>query len=288
MGAARPVKGLGRTNVRKLISVLVSGAALLAQPAVAQTNMSSDGRTYKDGTTKGASSARRSQERAERNIPTCTRKLGSVAIVEPDTQWWRELNLGSPEAILKVFIQQSGCFTIVNRGRSMANRNMERAMADQGELQTGSNLGKGQVKAADYFLQPDIVTANRNSGGGGAGAALGAVGGLFGGFGRAVGGLAGGINVKKGEATVTLSVVNARTTEEEALTQGYARKTDVGFGGGAGYGWMGGFAAAGGAGYQDTAIGQIIVLAYLDAYTKLVTELGGLPTNAAAAAPIAR
>lgn len=263
---------------------------MAAMPASAQTNMSSDGRTYKDGTTKGASSARRGQERAERNIPTCTRKLGSVAIVEPDTQWWRDYNLGSPEAILKVFIQQSGCFTIVNRGRSMASRNLERAMADSGELQAGSNLGKGQVKTADYYLQPDIVTANNNSGGGGAGAALGAVGGLFGGFGRTLGGIAGGINVKKGEATVTLSVVNARTTEEEALTQGYARKTDVSFGGGAGGGLFGGgmFAAAGGAGYQDTAIGQIIVLAYLDAYTKLVTQLGGLPANAAAAAPIAR
>jgi hypothetical protein len=265
--------------VRTIISALAAGAAILAtvQPVAAQTNMSSSGKTYKDGTTKGASSARRDQERAERQIPVCTRKLGSVAIVEPDNQWWRELNLGSPEAILKVFIQQSGCFTIVNRGRSMASRNMERAMADSGELQAGSNLGRGQVKAADYFLQPDIVTANRNSGGGGAGAAIGALGGV-----------AGGINVKKGEATVTLSVVNARTTEEMALTQGYARKTDVSFGGGAGYGWWGGFAAAGGAGYQDTAIGQTIVLAYLDAYTKLVTQLGGLPTNAAAAAPVAR
>ena len=44
----------------------------------------------------------------------------------------------------------------------------------------------------------------------------------------------------------------------------------------------------GATGYQNTEIGQIIVLAYLDAYTKLVTELGGLPANAAAAAPQAR
>ena len=73
-----------------------------------------------------------------------------------------------------------------------------------------------------------------------------------------------------------------------ALTEGYARKTDIGFGGGAAGGWWGGFAAAGGSGYQNTEIGQVIVLAYLDAYTKLVTQLGGLPTNAAAAAPRAR
>ena len=45
----------------------------------------------------------------------------------------------------------------------------------------GSNLGKGQVKAADYFLEPNIVSANKNSGGGGIGAAAGALGGLFGG-----------------------------------------------------------------------------------------------------------
>jgi hypothetical protein len=153
---------------------------------------------------------------------------------------------------------------------------MERAMAEQGELQKGSNMGAGQVKAADYFLQPDIVTANQNSGGSSVGGAAGALGGLFGGWGHTVGALAGGINVKKGEANVTLSLVNARTTEEEALTEGYFRKRDLSFAVGGGAGWWGGFAAAGGGGYENTEIGQIIVLAYLDAYRKLVTQLGGV------------
>lgn len=226
------------------------------------------------------SEARKLQEKRTAEIPRCTRNLGTVAIVEPDNQWWRELSLGSPEAIMRVFVQQSGCFTLVARGRSMQNRAMERALADQGELQEGSNIGRGQVRAADYFLQPDIVTANANSGGGGVGAALG---GLLGG--RFLGGLAGGISVKKKEANVTLAVVNARTTVEEALVEGHARKSDIGFGVGGGGGWWGGFAAAGGAGYQNTEIGQVIVLAYLDAYIKLVGQLGGLPENASAAAP---
>jgi curli biogenesis system outer membrane secretion channel CsgG len=181
--------------------------------------------------------------------------------------------------VLRVFIRQSGCFTMVNRGGAMENRAMERALADQGELQEGSNLGRGQVKAADYFIQPDIVSANKNSGGNNIGGALGGfLGGTF-------GAIAGGINVKKKEANVTLTVVNARTTVEEALTEGYARKSDIGFGGGGGAGWWGGFAAVGGSGYQNTEIGQVIVLAYLDAYTKLVSQLGGLPEDAAAAAP---
>lgn len=227
----------------------------------------------------GASSARKQQVKQTQEIPICTRKLGTIAIVEPDDQWWREFNLGSPEAIIKVFVQKSGCFSLVNRGRSLASRNIERAMADSGELQRGSNLGKGQVKAADYFLQPDIVSANRNSGGNAIG---GLVGGLLGG--RTFGALAGGISIKKKEANVTLSVVNARTTEEEALVEGYARKQDLGFGAGGGL-FSGGVFGAGGGGYENTEIGQVLVLAYLDAYTKLVTQLGGLPTNAAAAAP---
>ncbi|PAX08546.1 CsgG/HfaB family protein [Sphingomonas lenta] len=233
------------------------------------------------------SSAHQEQMRGEAAIPRCAKKLGTVAIVEPDNQWWRELNLGSPESILRIFIQQSGCFSIVNRGRALGSRNLERAMADAGELQANSNLGAGQVKAADYFLQPDIVTANQNSGGGGLGGVLGGLGGMFGRAGYVAGSIAGGINVKKGEARTTLSLVNARTTEEQAMTQGYARKKDTSFNIGASFWGGGGWGGADVGGYQNTAIGQIIVLSYLDAYTKLVTELGGLPENASAAAPTA-
>ena len=223
-----------------------------------------------------ASSGHKDQAAGEQQIPVCSHRIGTLAIVPPDKEWWRELNLGSPEAIIKIFVQQSGCFTMVNRDRAMGSRAMERALADQGELQRGSSYGKGQVKAADYFLQPDIVSTNKNSGGGGAGAAIGGLLGHFGGGWGAVGALAGAINVKKGEANVTLSLVNGRTTEEEALTEGYARKTDVSWGAGGGAGWWGGFAAAGASGYQNTEIGQIIVLAYLDAYKKLVAQLGGV------------
>lgn len=232
-------------------------------------------------------SAYAQQQQRMADIPVCTRNLGTIAIVEPDKQWWREMNLGSPEAIIKIFVQKSGCFKMVNRGASFASRNLERAMADSGELQKGANLGKGQVKAVDYYIQPDIVMANAKAGGGGFGAALGAFGGAFGGWGGSVASMAGGINVKKKEANVTLSVVNARTTEEEAMVEGFARKKDTSWSFGGGGSWGDGFAGAGGGGYGNTEIGQVIVLAYLDAYTKLVTQLGGLPQNAAASAPVA-
>ena len=37
--------------------------------------------------------------------------------------------------------------------------------------------------------------------------------------------------------------------------------------------------------YQKTAIGQVVTLAYIDAYTKLVGQMGGLSSTAAQDAP---
>ena len=250
-------------NVRKLVSLIaVSALALTSTSARAQ----------------GRSSGRKAQDKAEAQIPVCTQKLGTIAIVEPDNNWWQALGLGSPEAVIKMFVMKSGCFGLVDRNKGLASRNLERALADNGELQEGSNIGRGQVKAADYFIVPDIVSRNERSGGGGLGAALGGAlgGGLF-------GGIVGGLSVNKKEANVLLTLVNARTTEQERMTEGYARRSDWSFGGGAG-----GFAGIGGGGYTHTDIGQVIVLAYLDAYTDLVSQLGGLPADPSAAAPEAR
>src|ERR1700712_4885836 len=100
--------------MRILLSATAVAVLLAAMPASAQDR---------------GSSAYQAQTRGERRIPVCTRQLGTIAIVEPDKQWWRELNLGSPEAILKIFVQKSGCFGLVNRGASLQSRNLERAMA---------------------------------------------------------------------------------------------------------------------------------------------------------------
>jgi curli biogenesis system outer membrane secretion channel CsgG len=225
------------------------------------------------------SSGRKAQEKSAAEIPVCQKKLGTVAIVEPDTNWWQQLGLGSPEAVIKLFTMKSGCFGLVDRGKGLASRNIERALADSGELQRGSNIGKRQVKAADYFIVPDLVSKNENSGGGGlAGIAGGLIGGTF-------GALAGGLSTSSKEASVVLTLVNARTTEQERIAEGYFRKKDLKWAAGGGGGWWTGFGAVGGGGYSNTEIGQVITLAYLDAYKKLVNDLGGLPVDPSAAAP---
>src|SRR3546814_14181892 len=79
---------------------------------------------------KDKSSAEKAKQRGVAEIHICTKRLGTVAIVEPDNQWWTALNLGSHEAIIKLFVMQSGCFVIVDSGQGMPRRTLERALAD--------------------------------------------------------------------------------------------------------------------------------------------------------------
>jgi len=216
---------------------------------------------------------------AKAEIPNCTRKIGALAIREPQTRWWEGLGLESPEALLKVFVMKSGCFTLVDRGKGFELAQQERALAAGGTLQGGANIGAGQVRAADYILVPDIASKNRNSGGTNVGGLLGGF--IPGGFGAIVS----NISISSKTADVVLTITNVRTSEQQAIAEGHGSKTDVGFGvGGGGWG-LGAFGAAGISNYQNTEIGQVVTLAYIDAYSKLVTELGGLSADAKADAP---
>lgn len=213
------------------------------------------------------------------DIPTCSHKIGTLAIHEPQNNWWAPLGLESPEALLKVFVMKSGCFTLLDRGQGFAMAQQERALASGGQLQQGSNIGMGQVRAADYVLVPDVVSRNGNAGGTN-------VGGILGGFiGGGVGALVSHINISSKTADVVLTVTNVRTSEQQAMEEGHGSQTDVGLGFGGGWGGWGGFGGAGISSYQNTAIGQVVVLAYIDSYTKLVGDLGGLSAQASTDAP---
>lgn len=212
-------------------------------------------------------------------IPKCTRKLGTISVIEPegDVHWWTQQQLPSPTKLIKVFVSKSGCFTLLDRGMGMSAAMRERELAAGGELRGGANVGKGQVKAADYVLVPDLVSKNADAGG----SALGAIaGGLIGGN---VGRLAGSLNINSKTADVTLTITDVRSSEQVALTEGHGEKNDIGFGASGLFRGASGGMGAGLGGYENTTIGQVITMAYLDAYTKLVDEMGGMPGNASAA-----
>lgn len=215
---------------------------------------------------------------AQPQIPRCSNKIGTVAVHEPQTgnPWWTSMNLESPAALIKVYVAQSGCFTLVDRGKGLQMAEQERALAGEGEMRVGSNVGKGQMKAADYVLVPDIASSNGNAG-------RTNIGGILGGLiGHGVGAAIGGVSLSKKTADVVLTLTDVRSTEQVALEQGHSDKTDIGWAGGGGAGFFGGFAAGGASGYANTEIGQVIAMAYLDAYNKMVAELQHNAPNAKA------
>ena len=215
------------------------------------------------------SSGQRLQEQTMNDVPRCTRKLGTLSIVDgDDPRAWTQYSLSSPQKLLKVLVQRSGCFNLVDRGSGLQAAERERNIGGNLGLQRRSNVGQGQIKAADYVLVAEISGANSNVSGGGAGAAVGSV------IGGGLGGLIGGIRSKKMEANTILSLTNVRTTETIATVDGYAAKNSLGFAAGGGGFWGSGGAAAVGGGYDNTDIGKIITIAFIQAYSKMVTELG--------------
>ena len=224
-------------------------------------------------------SAQEQRKEQVAQIPTCAKPLGSISVLEPEdaTNWWTGQQLPAPSKLIKVFVNKSRCFTLVDRGAGMNAAMNERALASSGELRGRSNIGKGQIKAADYVLVPDLISQNSNAGGN-------AIGGLLGGLvGGNAGALIGGLNFKKKTADVVLTVTDVRSSEQVAMAEGNAKKTDIGWGAGGGLFGGSGLGAAGVSGYANTELGQVITLAYLQAYTDIISQLGGLPDNASAA-----
>ncbi len=208
-------------------------------------------------------------------VPHCSRNLGTVSIQDGDSAGWTAYRLQPPAALLRVVVQQSGCFTVVERGRGLDAAMRERDLGSGGQLQRGSNMGGGQIRAADYVLLADVVAQDNNSGGGGMG---GALGGMLGGrFGAALG----AVRTQSQTAQTTLSLTNVRTTESFSV-EGNARNRNWSWGG---VGFLGG-GGVGLGGYTDTDIGRVVTMAFIDAYSNLVVQAGGvLDSNASAAAP---
>lgn len=246
-----------------LFNKTLVGIALAMSVALAAASGASAQRLAKPSKTQ------KTQDATMNDVPRCARKLGTVSVMDgDDPSGWTQYQLAGPQKLLKVLIQRSGCFNLVDRGSGLSAAQRERDIGGNLGLQRRSNVGQGQIKAADYVLIAEVQASNRNSGGSAIGAGAGAL------FGRGFGGLLGGISNKKMEANTVLSLTNVRTTETIAVQDGYAAKNSVSFGGGGGGGFFGGGAAVVGGGYDNTDIGRIVTLAFIQAYAKMVNELG--------------
>jgi hypothetical protein len=175
-----------------------------------------------------------------------------------------QYKMGSTVPALRLIIQQSNCFVIVDRGRGLAARNREMDLIRGEEGRAGSNMGKGQIAAADYTMIPEVILSDRGGqrAGGGLGGLLGRTG-----AGAVVGALAGGVSTN--EAGAILTLVDNRSTVQLAAAEGYSKNVDFAMFGGV-FGGAGG--GAGGA-YTSTPQGKVIFAAFTDSYNKMVRAL---------------
>ena len=248
------------------------GLVAMALAGCESTGMKLGGGT--NNTTTGGAAGANSQG-ANSQLQRCDSPVGTVSLVENQQAGWytilrNEYRLPPTANLLRVLIQQSNCFVVVERSAAGMNAmNRERAMMDNGEMRRGSNFGKGQVVGSDYGLSPEVMFSEDNAGGFGA-----ALGGVLGGRGgRALGGVA--ANSKTREASAMLTLVDNRSGVQVSSSTGSASNTDWG-----GFGTLfGGSAGASIGGYSNTAQGKVVSAAFVDAYNQMVMALRNYQTQ---------
>jgi curli biogenesis system outer membrane secretion channel CsgG len=246
-----------KSVITKSLSSLMVGA-LLAGCGVQMGDDSA--RTPVTGSAGGATS-----QNANSKLEHCDQSLGTLAVVEDQNSPWyhrltHEYKLPSTVPLIRLLVQQSNCFVVVERGRAFGQMQNERALQQGGELRQGSNFGQGQIVAADYALNPMITFSQKDTKG--LGGALGVIP-----YAGAFGALAGGLRTS--EASTTLTLTDNRSGVQLASAEGAASNTDFNlFGGGFGSG-----GGAGLGGYTNTPEGKVLAGAFADAYNRLVTAV---------------
>ena len=240
-------------------AVIGAGAILIAASVSAQgitgTKQGKGGSVVQGSSGTNGSSG-------DKGLEHCDKPMGALAVVEPQDIVLTDLSryrLSSPVGLIRMMVQQSNCFIVVERGAGMQNMMQERQLANSGQLRSSSNMGGGQMVTADFILTPSVVFSENNAGGVG-----GAVGGLFGSKGAAVGAIAGGLKFK--EAQTSMLVADARSGVQVAAAEGSTKKADLALGG-ALFGGGGGGAIGG---YGNTNEGKIIAAAFMDNYNGVV------------------
>ena len=255
---------MSHSGVRHLL-VGAGLACLIATPAFAQGGLTKEKQGKGGSVVQGAAGPDGGV--GDNGLEHCDTAMGAMAVVEPQSEYLTALaryHLQSPVGLIRMMIQQSNCFIVVERGAGMRNMMQERDLAAGGQTRQGSNLGGGQMVAADFIMTPAVVFSEGNAGGVGAGLG-GLVGGRF-------GAVAGGLKFK--EAQTSMLVADARSGVQVAAAEGSTKKADMRLGAGL----FGGAVGAARGGYGNTNEGKIIASAFMDNYNKVVKVVRGNPS----------
>jgi len=217
-------------------------------------------KTVSTGAASGSASVN-----ANEQLEHCDSALGTISLVENESAGWYTIlrdqyQLPPTAQLLRLLIQQSNCFVVVERGAAgMRAMERERALMGAGEMRGGSNMGGGQVVASDYSLQPEVLFSETNTGG--------VVGEIASRRSSTLGSVL--VNTQTRESSVILLMVDNRSGVQVSVAEGSASKTDWG-----GLGTLFGSRTGGSLGaYNRTPQGKVIAAAFMDAYNQMVVAL---------------
>jgi curli biogenesis system outer membrane secretion channel CsgG len=204
---------------------------------------------------------------AAKELLKCDAPVAVVALVENQGGYMGIGRGGLPESplpLVRVIMQQSGCFRIMDRNAGLNATVREQELKDQGVLSANGNVKKGRGIMAQYSVVPSLTFSEQD-----AGRQLGGVIAMI----PVLNKLAGAAEqIKTKEAQVVLLLTDNETTEQLSSATGAARTTDLGVGGLA----LGAGGGLGGMGWSNTNEGKVIAAAFLDAHNQLVTQVRAL------------
>lgn len=190
-------------------------------------------------------------------LTKCQKSLGTVVVVDGDTQGWTKFGLGSPRPLIAAMAQESGCFTLHSPASGVpANFLMNVIAGSKEEVDKGVDMAKAAATEA-------LVRS-------GALARIPGVGGMMGMF--------GGLGGKKKVIAAGIRMISPQNGMTIASGSGDAKSSSISFGGMGAVG-MG----ASEAGY-DSKDGKMLAEAFITAFNAVVAQGSALQ---AAAMPVA-
>jgi hypothetical protein len=229
-------------RARNLAVALLASAALVAAPAQAKKD-----------------------KEAEAQLATCTESLGTIAVVDGDTQGWAKFGLGSPRELINALALESGCFTPHSPASNTAADFLMNVVAGDSEEVDQS------IEVAKSAAMEGLVRS------GAAGSLLGSVPGA----GQLLG-MFGGLGGKKKRLAAGIKLLSPASGQTVATGQGEVKKSTLTFGGAGA--WNAGAAAAG---YGSSKDGKMLVEAFVLAFNDLVAQkaaIAAMPKSAGAPA----
>ncbi len=232
---------------------LAVSAGLMALPGCLQSTQLGGASSF----AKGSSGLSGDAQDADDALKSCASPLGTVALVEDQSVYYGRYGLESPLPVLRLMISQSGCFNVVDRGQAITRIQQE-------QLLSGTQGSAQRIVGAQYFLTPNVVFSDPNSGGGAG--SLTALGRYLPGE---LSALAGNLGLQRSEVQTVLFLTQTSTGLQVAAAEGSAKNSDLSLGG---FGWIRGLGGAASA-YASTDMGKLVIGSLVDAYNKMVVQL---------------